>query len=657
MIIDKIIFKNFGTYLGEQTFYLTPKNVARPIILIGGLNGAGKTSLLNGVQLALFGKRSMTLSRGHGGYQKQLSNLMTWGAEYDDPTSVVLEFHASQRGTSEKLRVERSWEYNSAASIVETFKVWRNGKLDPELTENWDEYVERLIPVGISHLFFFDGEKVEQYAQSGRSKELLKTGVHALLGVDLVERLQKDVRALVRKKTKEAEDGSKLLKINFIEEEIESLENQLESLQVEHKDQSDNKLGIEKQLKAVEQRLTDAGVDLFYQKLELQKKLAKASHLKKQQKKELVEIAGGALPLRLVENLLNQMREQVRLEHDAVVSKEILATLKTRDRKTLALIGESDTRTKKALENFFFADQEKLAKSTKVNAVLNLSSEGQNLLQILKADIEQQLREFEKLQQIHKQIEGQIQATTAMLERVPKEEDLADMLQVRTRLEKRIKDAQIALIDLELKIGRTRNILDLKEQALKKEIENGAKSIEMLKEGGRIVKYGDLCLELVRKFQEKLVHNAIRKVEASIRESLALILRKEEFISDIHLDPKTYEMSLIGKNGKNLTPEMLSAGERQILIIATLWGLAKASERPLPVIIDTPLGRLDSVHRANLIEHYFPAASRQVILLSTDEEIDQAFDEKLKETRSHGYHLHFDPKLQATKVKSGYFWD
>ena len=92
--------------------------------------------------------------------------------------------------------------------------------------------------------------------------------------------------------------------------------------------------------------------------------------------------------------------------------------------------------------------------------------------------------------------------------------------------------------------------------------------------------------------------------------------------------------------------------------IALLWGLARASGRHLPVAIDTPLGRLDSKHRKNLVERYFPQASHQVILLSTDTEIQ---DQDVKLLRKQNaiareYLLKHDAKKSSTEVVSGYFW-
>jgi DNA sulfur modification protein DndD len=88
-----------------------------------------------------------------------------------------------------------------------------------------------------------------------------------------------------------------------------------------------------------------------------------------------------------------------------------------------------------------------------------------------------------------------------------------------------------------------------------------------------------------------------------------------------------------------------------------LWGLARAAGQPLPVVIDTPLGRLDGSHRQHLLERYFPQASHQVVLLSTDTEIDEEAYERIALHVGRAYHLKFDPATNATYIEDGYFWE
>lgn len=135
-------------------------------------------------------------------------------------------------------------------------------------------------------------------------------------------------------------------------------------------------------------------------------------------------------------------------------------------------------------------------------------------------------------------------------------------------------------------------------------------------------------------------------------------LRHDAIVYRVQIDTETFRLVLYDHNGECLPKHRLSAGEKQILAIAFLWGLANASGRQLPVAIDTPLGRLDSEHRNHLVDRYFPQASHQVMLLSTDTEIRA---EEVGRLRAAGaiareYRLEYDPKQRQTAVVPGYFW-
>ena len=147
------------------------------------------------------------------------------------------------------------------------------------------------------------------------------------------------------------------------------------------------------------------------------------------------------------------------------------------------------------------------------------------------------------------------------------------------------------------------------------------------------------------------------RLERLILESFVQLLRKSNLVTALSVDPSTFRIELTGGDGRPLPFERLSAGERQLLATSILWGLAKASGRPLPTIIDTPLGRLDSSHRRHLLERYFPVASHQVILLSTDEEIDETSLKQLKRFVGREYQLVFDEQHRSTRIEKGYFWN
>jgi DNA sulfur modification protein DndD len=170
-----------------------------------------------------------------------------------------------------------------------------------------------------------------------------------------------------------------------------------------------------------------------------------------------------------------------------------------------------------------------------------------------------------------------------------------------------------------------------------------------------MLKHSERVRETLAQFRVRIVRRHTANIEVLMLESFRKLLRKTELVSNLTIDPETFEPTLIGKDGKKLPFDRLSAGERQLLATSLLWGLARASGRPVPTIIDTPLGRLDSSHRRHLIERYFPYASHQVLLLSTDEEIVGSYYKALEPFITRSYLLDHDERSGATYLKLGYF--
>ena len=126
-------------------------------------------------------------------------------------------------------------------------------------------------------------------------------------------------------------------------------------------------------------------------------------------------------------------------------------------------------------------------------------------------------------------------------------------------------------------------------------------------------------------------------------------------IVGLSLDVNTCTPLITTRDAGVVPIERLSAAERQLFAISMLWGLALVAGRTLPTIIDTPLGRLDSIHRSLVVDRYFPLASAQVILLSTDEEIDEKLAARLEPAIGRMYKLEYNEEKQVTEILDGYF--
>ena len=161
---------------------------------------------------------------------------------------------------------------------------------------------------------------------------------------------------------------------------------------------------------------------------------------------------------------------------------------------------------------------------------------------------------------------------------------------------------------------------------------------------------------VLEKYREKLLHSKATELSEALKNRFGQLWRKGDRAKRIEIDPNTFEVTLYDRHDRAVPKKELSAGEKQMYAISILWALADVSGRPLPIVIDTPLGRLDADHRSHLVERYFPHASHQVIILSTDTEIDQDYFTDLQPAMSHALRLDYQHDEVRTVVEDGYFW-
>ena len=130
---------------------------------------------------------------------------------------------------------------------------------------------------------------------------------------------------------------------------------------------------------------------------------------------------------------------------------------------------------------------------------------------------------------------------------------------------------------------------------------------------------------------------------------------KDSLVSEIKIDPTTLDVTILDLDGNELLKSQLSAGEQQMFAVAIVWALALTSGYKAPVIIDTPMARLDSSHRANFVTKYLPAASSQVMVLSTDEEVYGRYLDLVRDNVVDYYTLLYREEEQCTSIVHGYF--
>ncbi len=219
---------------------------------------------------------------------------------------------------------------------------------------------------------------------------------------------------------------------------------------------------------------------------------------------------------------------------------------------------------------------------------------------------------------------------------------------VQATIEAKLSMAQEEVMTIEGKLER------LNQQIVR---ESDRLSDQFLKEdvSRRVIIHSVRARETLGRFRERLLHENLGRLQHTISKCFQQLLRKQKLVHGVSIDPESFQVSVIDTSGRTVPAHRLSAGERQLLAIATVWALSQASGRHLPAVVDTPLSRLDSRHRTTIVKNYFPMASHQVILLSTDEEVVRKYYKLLKPYIGCQYLIEHDDRQNSSRFVEGYF--
>lgn len=658
MILDEIILHNFGAFRGRQKAALSPASPDKPIVLFGGLNGGGKTTLMEGLQLALYGKFAAGSRQNGHGYEDYLKRCIHRSINPRDGASVEVAFRSTTDGNEHEYRVRRSWSAPNGR-VNEHLDVSVNGSSDSVLGETWAEQVERFIPARLSYLFFFDGERIEALADPDQSSSMLSTGIYALLGVDILTLLQSDVTVLERRRRKGSMSTTQQVDIVPLETELKAVQDKLAELSQELGGLRNECDRANKYLKEAENQFTQQGGGLVERRRELEQQQANLRGQLEAVRDALVVAASGSLPLALVRSQLKEVAQQCERENAAQKAEVLCTSLFHRDESLLKTIRQAGAGRKviAAADAYLCEDRRLLDQARNVTLYLGLDAAEQAQLATLResrlTDVRQQAASL--VQQAH-HLDSQLEAMDRKLASVPDEAAVSKLLAGREQARHLHDECQRRFEATAKLISEMKK----REQDLTHRLEDTLKVQQQVafdnQDTERFLNHTRRVRDTLDRFRIALLSRHTHQLAELILDGFRQLLRKQSLVAEIQIDPETSALRLLGSDGRPLPAERLSAGERQLLAVAMLWGLGRASGRPLPAVIDTPLGRLDSFHRVHLVERYFPRASHQVILLSTDEEIDERHYEMLRPRIARSYRLEHNDSTMATSIEPGYFW-
>ncbi|EPW5340445.1 DNA sulfur modification protein DndD [Escherichia coli] len=660
MLIKQLVLHNFRVFNGTHTIDLAPRKRPhdlnpRPIVLFGGLNGAGKTSILSAIRIALYGRLAFGLATQQQEYIEQLSALIHNGAYYieqPEEASVELTFTYNKGGHETEFTVTRTWKKGKRDRL----SLQQDGQPLSELDyDQCQGFLNELIPHGIADLFFFDGEKIAELAED-ESGNILRTAVRRLLGLDLISKLRNDLMIFVKRQQSSQLASSQQQQIAELEKQSKELACQTEAL-LESADFAKSRIEfLSKDITHYEGLLNAQGGAFAQTKAQEKQKVETLLKDKEHLEKALRQECDGSLPYALAPTILSHLLQQIADETQIKQAKSFekeLSQFLTQLRNDIAF--RSAGTGKIAAEAITDNLKDYMATKPKGDLLFDISEREAGMLQqSIEIDSKRALQRFELYRTQLSEIEQQLEQAAANIARAPEDEQLMDLFEKLRDLDRQ-REAQLQKYRSLLEDAKRK-----KQQQLDcvRQIQKAHDAARYQHSYSSAFKNAQETINFLDRYSDVLTQARVKTLSTNFELAYRKLARKEDLQLSAHINPQTFDVELIDENGSVINRKLLSAGEKQIYAIAILEALAKTSGRDLPVIIDTPLGRLDSQHRDKLINHYFPEASHQVVLLSTDTEVDERyFVDQLRDDISHAYEIVFNAHTKSSTLKPGYFWE
>lgn len=645
----ELALQNIGPFKERQRLDLRTTG-GKPIVLVKALNGSGKTTLLTALQVVLYGVKLFGSGRGRE-YEQLVLGLQRNDADGD--ARIDLEIQLEGHGEVEKFTVSRRWTVASG-KLQECLLVLRDERPDLRLSEEWDDFLDALLPSELVQLFLFDGEKIEALANPATLPDMLRRATEAFLGIGGIDALSKDLLAVERRALVQGRDKNP---------RYEAAKSLLRDLELRRA----NIVAELPQLTAA-RASTQVRVDRLKSELQsfrtkgersglLAYESAAALRADEQHARRQVELARARLrdalanPWSALAHLgafWQDYEQQYEQEQETRTAQNLLEAIQKRDQRVLnkvaAIIPPAAMATLREVLN---QDQQAYRTAAKGSLYLQPSDAPREA----RTKIDAATQQLNAAQQALEHALSDLVLVERRLAAVPQGEQIADLLSrlqsqsaALALAEEQLHQETKAFEDAQAQLGYLDTRITATEQSLRKEFSG-------LEHEAKALNASQRARDVLSLFKDRLLASKAKWLSTMITTEFAALMRKRKLVSRVEVDPNTYAVTIVAPDGHELPMARLSAGERQLLAIAVLSALIRERKGQFPVAVDTPLARLDKGHRRSLVKRFFAKISHQVLVLSTDEEVDDDLLREVAPSMSQSYILKFSDETRSTSAR------
>jgi len=651
--IQSIELENFRQYRGKVLVELGCDQ-KKNINVIQGVNGAGKTNMLNAIEWCLYDKEGY-LEKYSGKKQPiindaELKELKEGEKATAKVTLRLIDSGGRQTVFERQISARRDKDGITFDGESEAHAYMRIKQDMVELTER-EFTVNRILPYGVRSFFFFDGERLDEFFKEEKSSVVRD----AILDVSQLSLLEKAIEHLERTiSSMRGKIKGDSPKIEDIQEAIREVEGGRENYRQQKRNKEEELSGIRAQLSEIGEKLMGSNEPLVR---ELQRRRETLSARLKELDETLqdnetetsdrvvergpaiyatdairfalqqidVRAKKGDIPPKIRETFIRELLDKgecicgTKIRHDSVPRKRIMGLL---ERAKISEIYEEMVELKYALDPM-------------LKAAGSFTKEQDRL----RAEIAGLQRQKSEAQTEQREIETRLKGINV--------EEITNLEFTRKALEKN-EDELIGRIGI---LGEKIENATRKLQELERELAKELSRSERFKIANQRLELGGDTLTVLARAKEKLVDETRATIEKKTEDYFLNLIWKKDTYADIKIDDD-YNISVINRIGSECLGT-LSAGERQVLALSFLAALREVSGFDAPVVIDTPLGRISKEPRENIAE-LLPnfLEHTQVTLFMTDEEYTSQVRTKLAQRIGREYELIYDEERSQTQVKT-----
>jgi DNA sulfur modification protein DndD len=577
--------------------------------------------------------------------------------------SIALEFDYARSGYVDNFLIKRSWKYTDQ-EIVEVLDIHRNNEPLVEVNEEqWQNFLMELIPPGLSKLFFFDGEKIQSLARGQGENRYILESINSLLGIDLIERLRYDIKMYLAKESTNNAVGLEA-SLCEIKNRRKSIELRLDSLLQEKASMQNKMMRVNSEIENQELQISTDGGGFASQREQLKDKAKTLEAKIESTKEEIRDLCAGLLPFAIVPEFCKTLKSRLEHEEKEQQRQAAITYLNNMVNELSEDIGKAlffDVLRLSKDEKHLVASEtikilrgkiEKVNGFSKENIHAVSSIERLELLRWIQVATDQIPSNLKELSSRLAELESENEITRGYIFNAPSDDVLKPFFIKLGQLHEELGTLQQkqAITEKEIESIKLQLTIILREQdKLLNEKTQFDKSIRRLELAAK-------TQDVLEEYLQRLRTEKVGEFRENFLECFNLLFGKQNLVSNVDVSASNFEITLLTSQNIPLPRVELSLGERQIYAMAMIWALAKTSNRLLPFLMDTPLGRLDTDHRKNIMDNFLLNASHQIIVFSTNTEIDQHYYDQLQPYIAKAYNLEYDSDKRETTVKQGYFW-